>query len=76
MQTQKTYTEDSTLERHVHALNTLLADAKPYDIDWCDQLIVLLEQVAEYSLHPGVPVRALSRTLQANADEVRSLAIV
>ena len=58
-------TTDINLEIKVEALDSLLADPRPDDCDWYDQLLVALEQVAEYSLNPGVPVRALSRTLGA-----------
>ena len=58
----------------VEALYTILADPRPDDIDWCDELRTRLEEVAEYSLHPGVPVRALSRALNASADELLSVA--
>lgn len=53
------------LEHKVEALDSLLADPRPEDAEWFDQLLSALEQVAEYSLHPGIPVRALSRTLRA-----------
>ncbi|HEX9391425.1 MAG TPA: hypothetical protein VF928_08950 [Usitatibacteraceae bacterium] len=62
------------LERKVEALYATLAAPRPDDIDWCDELLTRLEEVAEYSLHPGVPVRALSRTLNAAADELLSAA--
>jgi hypothetical protein len=56
---------DNHLESKVEALDRLLADPRPDDCDWYDQLLVALEEVAEYSLNPGIPVRALSRTLRA-----------
>ena len=56
---------DATLEIHVEALDTLLVNPRPEDTDWYEQLLVALERVAEYSLNPGIPVRALSRTLGA-----------
>ncbi len=58
-------TTDKNLENKVEALDSLLADPRPDDCHWFDQLLVALEEVAEYSLNPGVPVRALSRTLHA-----------
>ena len=59
------YNIDKNLETHVVALDTLLVNPRPEDSDWYEQLLSALEQVAEYSLSPGVPVRALSRTLAA-----------
>ena len=56
---------DTTLEIQVEALDALLVNPRPEDSDWYEQLLSALEQVAEYSLSPGVPVRALSRTLAA-----------
>jgi len=56
---------DKNLENKVEVLDGLLADPRPEDCEWFDQLLTALEQVAEYSLNPGVPVRALSRTLRA-----------
>ncbi|MEO8102250.1 MAG: hypothetical protein ABI790_06975 [Betaproteobacteria bacterium] len=58
-------TIDQNLENKVEVLDCLLADPRPEDCEWYDQLLHALEQVAEYSLNPGVPVRALSRTLAA-----------
>ena len=58
-------TTDENLENKVEALDSLLADPRPDDCEWFDQVLVALEQVAEYSLNPGVPIRALSRTLRA-----------
>lgn len=62
------------LESKVEALYATLADPRPDDIEWCDELRTRLEEVAEYSLHPGVPVRALSRALNASADELLAIA--
>ncbi len=59
------YNIDKNLENHVVALDALLVNPRPEDSDWYEQLLSALEQVAEYSLSPGVPVRALSRTLAA-----------
>ena len=59
------YNIDKNLENHVVALDVLLVNPRPEDSDWYEQLLSALEQVAEYSLSPGVPVRALSRTLAA-----------
>ena len=59
------YTIDKNLEARVVALDALLVNPRPEDSDWYEQLLSALEQVAEYSLSPGVPVRALSRTLAA-----------
>ncbi len=59
------YNIDKNLETHVFALDALLVNPRPEDSDWYEQLLSALEQVAEYSLSPGVPVRALSRTLAA-----------
>jgi hypothetical protein len=56
---------DDILENKVEALDNLLAEPRLDDCEWLDQLLVALEEVAEYSLNPGVPVRALSRTLRA-----------
>ena len=58
-------TNDKNLQCKVEALDSLLADPRVEDCEWFDQLLVALEQVAEYSLNPGIPVRALSRTLRA-----------
>ena len=33
-----------------------------------DEVLTALEQVAEFSLNPGMPVRALSRTVRAKAQ--------
>ncbi len=62
------------LELKVEALYATLAEPRPDDIDWCDELLSRLEEVAEYSLHPGTPVRALSRTFNASADELMQVA--
>ena len=75
MQIQNIRTEDAALEHHIHALKALLAEPRPHDIDWCDQLVNMIEQVAEYGAQPGTPSRALSRALQASADEIQSLAM-
>jgi hypothetical protein len=56
---------DKNLEHKVETLDSLLADPRPDDYEWFAELLVALEQVAEYSLNPGIPVRALSRTLRA-----------
>lgn len=56
---------DTTLEIQVEALDALLVNPRPDDTNWDEQLLVALERVAEYSLNPGIPVRALSRTLAA-----------
>lgn len=61
-------TIEKNLETKVENLQTLLADARPNDTEWFDEVVTALEQVAEYSLNPGVPVRALSRTLRAKAQ--------
>ena len=76
MQNQNIRTEDTALEHHIHALKALLAEPRPHDIDWCDQLVSMIEKVAEYSMQPGIPARALSRALQASADEIQSLAML
>ena len=76
MQNQNIRTEDAALEHHIHALKALLAEPRPHDIDWCDQLVSMIEKVAEYSMQPGIPARALSRALQASADEIQSLAML
>lgn len=67
-------TNTPTLQCKVEALYATLADPRPDDIDWCDELRTRLEEVAEYSLHPGLPVRALSRALNASADELLAVA--
>ena len=59
------YNIDQDLETRVVALDTLLVNPRPEDSEWYEQLLSALEQVAEYSLSPGMPVRALSRTLAA-----------
>ncbi len=66
--------QDPALASKVEALYATLAEPRPDDIDWCDELRHRLEEVAEFSLHPGLPVRALSRTLNASADELMSVA--
>jgi len=58
-------TTDKNLEIKVEVLESLLAAPRPDDCDWFDELLLALEEVAEYSLNPGMPVRALSRTLRA-----------
>ena len=63
-----------TLECKIEALYATLAEPRPYDIDWCDELRLRLEEVAEYSLQPGLPIRALSRALNASADELLAAA--
>ena len=60
-------TIDESLESKVETLHTLLARPRANDTDWFEEVVTALEQVAEYSLNPGVPVRALSRTLCAKA---------
>ncbi len=61
-------TNTEILESKAEALHSLLADPRPNDTDWFEEVVTALEQVAEYSLNPGVPVRALSRTLRAKAQ--------
>ncbi|MEP7154255.1 MAG: hypothetical protein ABI905_00675 [Betaproteobacteria bacterium] len=56
------------LESKAEILHSLLAEPRPNDTEWFDEVLTALEQVAEYSLNPGVPVRALSRTLRAKAQ--------
>jgi hypothetical protein len=58
---------EEALETKVETLQSLLAEARPNDTEWFDDVLTALEQVAEYSLDPGVPVRALSRTVRAKA---------
>jgi hypothetical protein len=58
---------EEALETKVETLQSLLAEARPNDTEWFDDVLTALEQVAEYSLDPGVPVRARSRTLRAKA---------
>jgi hypothetical protein len=62
------------LERKVDALYAILRDPQPDDIDWCDELLTRLEEVAEHSLQPGIPVHAQSRTLQDPAEAMLSIA--
>ena len=54
---------DKMLQTKVEALDHLLSNPRPDDCLWSDQLLTALEQVSEYALHPGVPVKALSRSL-------------
>ena len=61
-------TIEEDLETKVQSLHVLLADPRPNDTEWFEEVLIALEQVAEYSLNPGVPVRALSRTLRAKAQ--------
>ena len=61
-------TTEEILETKVETLQTLLAEPRVNDTEWFDELVTALEQVAEYTLNPGVPVRALSRTLRAKAQ--------
>ena len=58
---------DKNLEAKVETLQSLLAAARPNDTEWFEEVLIALEQVAEFSLDPRVPVRALSRTLRAKA---------
>lgn len=58
---------DELLQTKVEALDHALADPRPDDCLWSDQLLTTLEEVSEVALHPGVPVKALSRSLQASA---------
>jgi hypothetical protein len=58
---------EPTLSSKVEALQSLLLnDPRPDDSVWSEQLIIALEQVADYALNPDVPTRALSRTLRAS----------
>ena len=61
-------TIEENLEAKVQSLHVLLADPRPNDTEWFEEVLIALEQVAEYSLNPGVPVRALSRTFRAKAQ--------
>ena len=61
-------TIEEDLETKVQSLHVLLADPRPNDTEWFEEVLIALEQVAEYSLNPGVPVSALSRTLRAKAQ--------
>ena len=61
-------TTEKILETKVENLQALLAEPRVNDTEWFDELVTALEQVAEYTLNPGVPVRALSRTLRAKAQ--------
>ena len=63
-----TNTNIETLEIKAEILHGLLVDPRPNDTDWFEEVLTALEQVAEYSLDPGVPVHALSRTLRAKAQ--------
>lgn len=58
---------EENLEAKVETLQSLLATPRTNDTEWFDEVLTALEQVAEYSLTPGVPVRALSRTFCAVA---------
>ena len=57
-------TTDKNLQISVSALDSLLADPRPNDSEWTDQVLSALEQVTEFAINPGVPVKALSRTSQ------------
>ena len=57
-------TTDKNLQIRVSALDSLLADPRPNDSEWTDQVLSALEQVTEFAINPGVPVKALSRTSQ------------
>lgn len=58
---------EENLETKVETLQSLLAAPRTNDTEWFDEVLAALEQVAEYSLTPGVPVHALSRTFRAVA---------
>ena len=60
--------QKENLESKAEVLHGLLADPRPNDTDWFEEVLTALEQVAEFSLNPGVPVRALSRTLRAKSQ--------
>lgn len=57
-------TTDHKLQSKVDALDCLLADPRPDDEDWSEQVLCAFELVTQYTLHPGVPVCALSRSVQ------------
>ena len=52
------------LQYKIAALNHLLTDPHPDNGTWTEHLLTAFEQVTEYALHPGVPVRASSRAAQ------------
>ena len=52
------------LQYKIAALDHLLTDPDPDNGTWTEQLLTAFEQVTEYALHPGVPVRASSRAAQ------------
>ena len=52
------------LQYKVDTLDHLLTDPHPDNGTWTEQLLTAFEQVTEYALHPGVPVRASSRAAQ------------
>jgi hypothetical protein len=54
-------TTDKNLQTKIDALDCLLAAPCPDDDRWFDQVLTALEQVTEFALDPGLPVRALSR---------------
>lgn len=55
-------TTNHKLQSTVDELDCLLADPRPDDADWSEQVLCAFEQVTQYTLHPGVPVCALSRS--------------
>ena len=59
---------EENLENKVETLQILLAQPRANDTEWFDEVLTALEQVAEFSLNPGMPVRALSRTMRAKAQ--------
>ena len=58
---------EENIKAKVETLQSLLARPRANDTEWFDEVLTALEQVAEYALNPGVPVRALSRTFSAKA---------
>jgi hypothetical protein len=54
-------TTDMNLQIRVSSLDSLLASPRPDDSKWTEQLLSALEQVTEFALNPGTPVRASSR---------------
>jgi hypothetical protein len=60
-------TNDMNLQIRVSALDSLLANPRPDDSIWSEQVLSALEQVTEFALNPGVPVSALSRNWQLEA---------
>ena len=57
-------TTDKNLQIRVSALDSLLADPRPDDSSWFEQVLSAFEQVTEYALDAGIHVKALSRTSQ------------